>query len=74
MSWTKNKVERPVGHQVATQHKFSVAGIELVTSVNDLSSARVSKESAGRCPNAINLDRSEINTLIDLLIAWRDEP
>lgn len=64
----------PVGHQVATQHKFSVAGIDLVTSMNDLSRARVSKESRGRCPNAIDLDRSEINTLIELLIAWRDEP
>lgn len=69
MSWTKV----PVGHQVATQHKFSVAGIDLVTSVNDLSRARVSKESVGRCPNAINLDRSEINNLIELLIAWKDK-
>ncbi len=75
MTWLKGKVALPVGHEVATQHKFSVAGMELVTREDDINRGRLSKDSSGRrCPNAITLDRSEIDTLIDLLIAWRDVP
>jgi len=69
MSWTKNT---PMYHRADTQHTFRQRGITLVTE-KDGSGARVSKENMGqRYSNAINLDRSEINTVIELLRAWRD--
>ena len=72
MSWTKSEEETALYHRRDTQHTFRKQGIELVTDRNS-SAARISKESMGqRFPNAIELERAEIETMIKLLTAWRD--
>ena len=75
MSWTtrtKSEEETALYHRRDTQHTFRKEGIELVTDRNS-SVARISKDRQGqRCPNTINLDRSEIDTMLALLTALRD--
>jgi glucose dehydrogenase len=72
MSWTKNETTPAIYHRAETKHFFRKGGVELETDV-DNNVARVSMGREGqRYTNAIKLDRSQIDNVIELLRAWRD--
>jgi hypothetical protein len=59
-------------HRADTKHFFRKGGVELETDV-DNSVARLSMGREGQSyTNAIKLDSSEIDNVIELLRAWRD--